>query len=87
MKIGDLVRILPSSFNDYRELYGNDDSPTEFLKEEGYYILIPTFIQVFTGELCIVLKVGKVGELDWVRIMKNDGTTGWIRDRWLEVLT
>jgi hypothetical protein len=29
----------------------------------------------------------KVGELDWVRIMKNDGRTGWIRDRWLEVLT
>lgn len=90
MKPGDLVRVVSNSFRDYHELYGNDESPVEFLEEEGYDILITTFIRVYPDELCTVLKIGELepnSNHKWIHVLKNTGETGWITNNWLESLT
>lgn len=90
MKPGDLVRVIPTLFCDFHELWGDEDSPKRFIG--GYDTLISTNILVHKDELCTILRVGepdlRAGERDmkhrWIRVLKNTGETGWITSRWLE---
>ena len=85
MKPGDLVRVIPTLFCDFHELFGDENSPTRYLEEERLDTLIPTPHLVHKDELCTVLKVGKPDmKHHWIRVLKNNGETGWITSRWLE---